>query len=207
MNKNYLKISLIFLLAFLLVGLVSIIDKAGLVGLDHIVLRKLEAIRTGPLNYIMNKITGLANTVSIIFVVATTCFVLYLKSHKSLAFWYLALCLIAIVGLGLGLKILIQRPRPDEIFRIAEVASSSFPSGHSLSTVVVYGGLAYILGKFFKTKKKVFLGLGLGISLLIGFSRLYLGVHFLSDVIAGLSLGAWSLFLGIYIYEVRYGEK
>lgn len=207
MNKKYLKISFVFLLAFFIVGFLYIIDKEALVNLDQIVLIKLADLRTKPLNYIMNIITKMANTTSIIIIVTSNCLMLFLRSNKSLALWYLALCLIAILGLGLGLKLLIQRPRPDELFRIAEVASSSFPSGHSLSAVVVYGGLAYVLGKFYVNKKKLLLGLGLGLGLLIGFSRLYLGVHYLSDVIAGLSLGAWSLFLGIYIYEVKYGEK
>lgn len=207
MNKKYLKISFVFLLAFFIVGFLYIIGKEALVNLDQIVLIKLADLRTRPLNYIMNIITKMANTISIIIIVTSNCFMLFWRGNRTLALWYLALTLVSIVGLGLGLKLLIQRPRPDELFRVIEVASSSFPSGHSLSAVVVYGGLAYILGKFYVNKKKIFLGLGLGLSLLIGFSRLYLGVHYLSDVIAGLALGAWALFLGIYFYEVRYGKK
>ncbi len=87
------------------------------------------------------------------------------------------------------LKFIIQRPRPEE-FRIIEESGYSFPSGHSMVSMAFYGLLIYIVYKEVKNKyiKNILSITLVGLILLIGFSRIYLGVHYASDVFAGFLL-------------------
>lgn len=103
---------------------------------------------------------------------------------------------LAIVGaeiLTLGLKAGFERQRPFLADPLVSESSFSFPSGHATVSLALYGALAYLTSRRMGTVAglSVLLGAAL-LVLLIGFSRLYLGVHFLSDVLAGFSAGlAW----------------
>ena len=90
-------------------------------------------------------------------------------------------------GLNQILKYIIQRPRPVE-YRIIDESGYSFPSGHSMVSAAFYGFLIYLIYKKVKNKAlKYTLIISLSILiLLIGTSRIYLGVHYTSDVIAGI---------------------
>ena len=99
------------------------------------------------------------------------------------------------------LKILLQLPRPVEVYRGASLFG--FPSGHTTMAVVIYGFLALILsrGRTPIVRAALFLGAFL-ISALIAVSRLYLGVHWLSDVLGGFLLGsAWIALIGLLYLE------
>jgi undecaprenyl-diphosphatase len=94
------------------------------------------------------------------------------------------------------LKALFARPRPDEALRLTEVDSMSFPSGHAMDSAIIYLTLAALLARLIQplALKLYFLGLAMLITLLIGLSRIYLGVHYPSDVLAGWVGGlAWAL--------------
>ena len=84
------------------------------------------------------------------------------------------------------LKRILQRPRPEE-FRIINESGYSFPSGHSMISMAFYGYLIYLIYKYVKNKYlKWFLITILGILIVnIGIIRIYLGVHYTSDVLAG----------------------
>ncbi len=94
--------------------------------------------------------------------------------------------LILITSMNIILKNIVQRPRP-EGYRLVEESGYSFPSGHSMVSVAFYGFLIYlILAKFKNKTLKIALSVLLGILvLLIAFSRIYLGVHYATDVLAG----------------------
>ena len=94
--------------------------------------------------------------------------------------------LIIITILNQALKIIVQRPRPTE-YRIINETGYSFPSGHSMVSMAFYGFLIYLIYKNIKNKYfKISLMLILSILIImIGISRIYLGVHYTSDVCAG----------------------
>ncbi len=115
------------------------------------------------------------------------------------------MALFLVVGTASGelfyalLKNIIQRPRPDIINALIEQNGYSFPSGHSLVPLIFYGMLGYY---FFRKAKSLPLKTISIIApailvFLIGFSRVYLGVHWVSDVLAGWIFGA--IFLTILI--------
>lgn len=108
-----------------------------------------------------------------------------LIKNKKISFTILLNVVIATI-LNILLKNIIQRPRPDE-FRLISETGYSFPSGHSMVSMAFYGFLIYLIHKYFKNKKlKIVLITFLSVLIiLIGISRIYLGVHYTSDVIAG----------------------
>ena len=108
---------------------------------------------------------------------------------------YAALLAAAAVGIQLLnalLKLAFHRPRPELAF--VHLDTYSFPSGHASGSAATYTLLAVLLGRIVGRRGRTLLGLGTVVLVAaIGFSRLYLGAHYLSDVLAGLALGlAWA---------------
>ena len=106
------------------------------------------------------------------------------------------------VLLNQALKFIIQRPRPTE-FRIINESGYSFPSGHSMVSAAFYGFLIYLIYKNVKNKylKWSLITLLSLVILTIGISRIYLGVHYTSDVIAGFLISI--SYLIIFIHFVK----
>ena len=97
--------------------------------------------------------------------------------------------------LAYSLKSVFARPRPDIVPHLSDVVSSSFPSGHSLMSAVVYLTIGSMLTNVVESVrlKWYFLGVAAFLALLVGLSRLGMGVHYPSDVVAGWCLGlAWA---------------
>lgn len=120
---------------------------------------------------------------------------LFLGRHRS-AGW---LVLAATLGgwfLSTAFKGAFARPRPDFVPHLSYATSSSFPSGHAMMATVVYLTLGALLARLVKARwaKWYFVGVGTVLTLLVGASRVYLGVHYPTDVLAGWSAGlAWAL--------------
>jgi len=97
------------------------------------------------------------------------------------------------------------RVRPDQIEHLIEQGGHAFPSGHAMGAVIVYGGLFFLFTQYSNSKTwKWFVGIiSVILILMIGLSRIYLGVHYPSDVIAGFSLGFSWLCLAIAVYGLR----
>jgi undecaprenyl-diphosphatase len=93
-------------------------------------------------------------------------------------------------------KTLFARPRPELVAHLVEVTSYSFPSGHATSSAVTYLTLGVLLASAQRRKriKAYLIGVALTLTLLVGTSRVYLGVHWPTDVLAGWALGAaWAM--------------
>lgn len=119
------------------------------------------------------------------------------KSQFKIAFAFAGA--LAAMGLGSLLKHFIHRPRPDTLY-VSEMyfKTSSFPSGHALSAAVVCGLLAYLAWKYLHGTWRIGVPIGLLLfALLVGVSRVVVGAHYPSDVLAGWLLGA--IFAGLII--------
>ena len=145
----------------------------------------VEHLRRDWLTIIMKIITSLGDEIAII--VFTIVSIIVAKNKKvKLA---IAVNVIFITLLNTLIKIILKRPRP-EGFNIIIEKGFSFPSGHSMISAAFYGLLIYFAYKYIKNKKvKYIICTTLSILiLLIGISRIYLGVHYASDVLAGFVL-------------------
>ena len=132
-----------------------------------------------------------------IFLIILTILLLVVLKNKKVG---LSICinLVVVTILNQLLKRLLQRPRPTE-FRIIEETGYSFPSGHSMVSMAFYGYLIYLIYRFVKNKYSKWISIVL-LSLLIcliGISRIYLGVHYTSDVLGGFLISI--SYLVIYI--------
>ena len=109
-------------------------------------------------------------------------------------------------------KVVFGRERPPLAMHAVEVGNASFPSGHATLSAVVYLSLATLLAHFAGRRRvRIYaLGAGLALTLVVGLSRVYLGVHWPTDVIAGWALGsAWAMvwWLIAWLIEHRCGAR
>lgn len=113
-------------------------------------------------------------------------------TRKPRAAAFVAGSVVGAVMLSNALKSLFQRPRPDVVPHLSQVMSTSFPSGHTMLSAAVYLTLGALLARLEDSLvvKAYFLLCATFVTLLVGASRVYLGVHFPTDVLAGWAAGA-----------------
>lgn len=163
---------------------------------DDAVLRWVGAHHTPALDSIMLEITALGTGSSVLMMVAVAALFLGLTRHRYSA----ALLLAATAGGGLlniVLKNYFERPRPHVFEWGTRALSSSFPSGHAMTATIVYTTVAYLAARLQKRiwERVLTLLLAALVILAISASRVYLGVHYPSDVAAGMIIGlGWSAF-------------
>ena len=136
-----------------------------------------------------------------IFIILLTVILIAVIKNKKIGLSILAnLAIITI--LNQLLKRILQRPRPTE-YRIIEETGYSFPSGHSMVSMALYGYLIYLIYKYVENKnvKWILISLLSVLICFIGISRIYLGVHYTSDVLGGFWISI--SYLVIYISAVN----
>lgn len=142
-----------------------------------------------------------------IFLITLTVILFILIKNKKIGLSIFSNLLIITV-LNQLLKRILQRPRPTE-FRIIEETGYSFPSGHSMVSMAFYGYLIYLIYKYVKNKYVKWILIVL-LSILIysiGVSRIYLGVHYTSDVLGGFLVSISYLVLFISTVNKFFIEK
>jgi len=111
------------------------------------------------------------------------------KHHRRSAANTLAIAYIGALLLQFVLKQVFTRERPQFWEQFIKLRDYSFPSGHAVMSLVIYGLIAYILTGYFPYRQKLITSITVLLIIAIGFSRVYLGVHWLTDVIAGYAAG------------------
>ncbi|MGE5456669.1 MAG: phosphatase PAP2 family protein [Ignavibacteriales bacterium] len=147
-------------------------------------------------------VTNLGNA---IFLISLTLVLFSLIKNKMIGI-SIMFNLAIISGLNILLKDILQRPRPTE-YRLIDETGYSFPSGHSMISMAFYGFLIYLIYKNIKNKylKWSLIYLLSIIIFTIGISRIYLGVHYTSDVLAGFLISI--SYLIVYINIINYHIK
>ena len=200
-KQTYLTKGSFALLLFVILGYVVKFFPEQLIPLDSSIQTAIRGDLPETLTLIFRGITRLIDLPIVISWAIILIAIFYLKKWKTeslLVAGNLGLAGILIVSL----KHLYQRPRPD-ILHLVEEKGFSFPSGHSLAVTLLIGSLIIILGQRVKntTTKLALQGL-LGLYLVsVLVSRVYLGVHYPSDVLASLSLGLGILFIEFPFYD------
>jgi membrane-associated phospholipid phosphatase len=168
--------------------------------LDTTILLGIHQWANPALDRVMLSLTRLGDPEFVVVIVILTLGWLLWQQQRQEAKLLAIACLGALL-LNQSLKLFFTRPRPLLWTRLITETSYSFPSGHALGSVVLYGFLAYVLAAQFPTLSRGIYGAAIGIITAIGFSRLYLGVHYPSDIIAGYTVGF--LWLSVCLVVLR----
>jgi undecaprenyl-diphosphatase len=166
-------------------------------GFDERALHWFATHRVPLLDYVMTRATSLGNGVVLLMIVLVSATFLALTYHRWFAYLLVAGVVGGIIANNL-LKLAFARPRPEVVDLLDEVASKSFPSGHAMNSIIVYGTVAYIVSRLeaTRTTRAITWIVAGAFILLIGGSRMYLGVHYPTDIIAGFLAGAaWVAFV------------
>ncbi|HJU64958.1 MAG TPA: phosphatase PAP2 family protein [Gemmatimonadaceae bacterium] len=196
------------------VQLAQVVTAGNTQAFDDAVLTWMAEHRMQWLEVSLLEITALGDGVVVMVIAAVAALFLSLTSHRYSAF----LLLLATAG-GLVLNTILKqsfaRPRPAIFPWVTNVFSSSFPSGHAMTAAIVYATVAYLAARLEKRRWMRWITMTIAILLiaLICVSRMYLGVHYPSDVLAGLIIGfAWAGFCmagleATRVFAERYGKR
>lgn len=169
---------------------------------DQSIIDAVQGMENEGLTRIMKGFTFLGSSLvaTLLSVIAFLFLWLVLRHRKELLMFLLS------VGgseiWNIIIKNWMQRQRPNT-HRLIEISGFSFPSGHSMAAFALYGTLTYLLWMHIPALagRIAMIVIGVALTLLIGISRIYLGVHYPSDVFGGYLASATWLMLSIYIFE------
>lgn len=160
--------------------------EGGTQAMDETVRIFVNGFASQPLTLLMNFVTVLGSTLflSTVFVCV---FIIFIRKNRKRPAILITMTMAGAVILNFVLKVSFARPRPAPFFDTPLPSSYSFPSGHSLFALCFYGALAWIFASMIHKHwlKSLIWVAAVFLALLIGISRIYLGVHYPSDVIAG----------------------
>ncbi|MBX4906659.1 MULTISPECIES: phosphatase PAP2 family protein [Rhizobium] len=196
---------------FVLQRLTSEVLEGETFGFDQAILLALRraddlAVPIGPawLTHAVDDITSLGGIT--VLALLTVLITVYLLLDRR---WPIAIFVFSSVLSGwlasTLLKILVARPRPDVVPHLIEVSDLSFPSGHAMVSAVTYLTLGALVARTqrYRSTRIFVMGVGVFLAVIIGFSRIYLGVHYPTDVFAGWCAGAlWAL--GCWLISKRF---
>lgn len=188
----------VFSLLFILIMCLVILDKLNF--FDEAIYQFIISKRSTFFDHYFIFITKFGNYPFILFLIV----ILMLSFHNRYS-WFIGFGSLGCISMNTIVKNIIKRSRPDTL-RLIKQGGYSFPSGHAMISISLYGFLIYlVLTKIKNNYLKYTLVVLLCILILsIGISRIYLGVHFASDVIAGYIL---SLIYVIILIEIDLGIK
>jgi undecaprenyl-diphosphatase len=217
-RREIVPLAIFFAIALLMLAFVEIVDEVGEGEVRWFDEGLLRALRTsdpadpiGPrwFENSVAEITALGGFgVLVLVTLLATGFLLLQKK-----WWDALMLLVATLGgtaISEGLKVGFARPRPDLVAHAVDVTSMSFPSGHAMLSAVTYLTLGAMLARTQTQRRSraYMLGAAVLITLIIGMSRIYLGVHWPTDVLAGWCLGAaWALLCWFAATLLTRGEK
>jgi membrane protein DedA with SNARE-associated domain/membrane-associated phospholipid phosphatase len=183
----------------------DVVSRDPLVQADLAVFHFLQELRTGSVDRLMIAITGMGSVgVMLPLLIAVLAWLLWRRCWRTAGYW---------VGVAAFAEVLVQllkftlgRQRPLELY--TGVERFSFPSGHAVVSTVVLGFLAFLLSRRRTTRARLAIAAtGSVYVALVAFSRLYLGAHWLSDVLGGMGLGLAWVSLAAMVYTQRAVEE
>jgi undecaprenyl-diphosphatase len=178
--KKKLILPSITLICFIVVMILVLTNKT--LNFDDKIYDFLRNMQSSRLDFYFKNVTRLGNVFTIIIVIILLFFALKKVNKMRIK---MIITIGSTVLLNLILKFIIRRPRPDHI-KLIKQGGYSFPSGHAMISVALYGFLIYAVNKMIKNKiLKICLTVILTIIIIsIGLSRIYVGVHYPSDILA-----------------------
>ncbi len=212
LSRRYFILASVLLLAFVLLTFWIAMSGAGsgsVNRLDRSIENNMVSFRTDQsLVNVMLAITDIGSPQVALVIVILLFFIIMIVRHKRV----IELFLLGIVGgelLALIIKMVIERSRPVNVFMLA-AQGYSYPSVHALLSVILFGGIAFLADHFARGRAVKWLITIISICLifLVGFSRIFLGVHFATDVLGGWLLGgSILLFIAAIFKKIHIHKK
>ena len=169
--------------------------------IDTTILQSIRLIHSPGLNRVMIGITFLGEP--LVLVILSVSFGIVLLIQRR---WVSVVTLSVLTAGGIGLNFLLKdlfaRTRPELWDRILDVRQYSFPSGHAMISLIIYGFIGYWVATRYRHWRNLVVSVVVLLILAIGFSRLYLGVHWPTDIIAGYAAGTVWLVTCILSLEI-----
>lgn len=169
---------------------------------DTAIRETIHSWASTPLTYVMRGVTQLGSPACVITVGLLFVWRLIVLGRRRAAVIFIAAA-VGAEALDQILKVVLRRERPEVFFGLTQPGSYSFPSGHSVMSACFYGVMAAILTTRMKSRalRLVIWTAAILLALAVGFSRVYLGVHYPTDVLAGYAAAA------IWVGTVRAGYE
>ena len=189
--------------------LAEVVMEGATQSLDEYGLRWINSHQSETLDHVMMEITSLGNFAVLLVMLLVVSAFLWLSNHKISV-------VLLMLGVGGGylannvLKLAFDRDRPSVFEPVADVMTSSFPSGHAMVSTIAYLSVAYLVGRLEPkpAMRRVTWTLAIVIIILVAISRMYLGVHYPSDVIGGIVAGvAWLGFVVAGMHAVQFFSR
>lgn len=208
--KNIFILAMILTIPFLFLVWMSF-DDWGFIGtLDEVIGNEFHEERRALLTWFFIFITRMGDAWFIgVFAFLFSLYIWFYRKNRRLAIWYFLTVSIGAGAVNQLVKIFFRRPRPTNVEHLIVQGGYSFPSGHAMAAIITYGALLFLVIRASKTWWPALIGSFTLLPLigLIGISRVYLGVHYPSDIIGGYSLGLAVLSLSIGLYSVSLKNK
>ena len=192
--KNKKRYILLFLCLILFCIILINVLNGNIQGFDSNIYNLITSIKSNFMDMFFRTITRFGDE-EVLILIAVACLI-FIKNRRIGG--SIAINLASVGLINHILKEIIQRPRPPIELRMVEESSFSFPSGHAKASLAFYGLIMYYIYNYIKNKKvkNIICAILSLLILLVGISRIYLGVHYASDVTAG--------FLFSIVYLVLY---
>lgn len=208
--KNLFILAMLLTIPFLFLVWMSFYDWGFIGTLDEVIGNEFYEERGSLLTWAFIVITRIGDAWFIgLFTLLFSFYIWYVRENTRLAIWYFLTVSIGAGGVNQLVKFFFKRPRPTHVEHLIVQGGYSFPSGHAMGSIVTFGALLFLIIRASKTWMPVLIASGALLPLigLIGISRVYLGVHYPSDIIGGYSLGLAVLSLSIGLYSASLKDK
>lgn len=202
-RKKFLIIGLILFILCIVITTLVVTDSTYV--FDNNIYNFIISFKSDSMTKIMKCITFFASTKTIV-IMALLSLLLLLKKYKGTL--YLAITLICSTIINCTIKPIIKRARPLHEYLVVE-NTYSYPSGHAMAAMTFYGFIIFLIIKsnLNRSVKVFFVTILSLLIILIGISRIYLGVHYPSDIIGGFIISGLILTLSIYLINNYGGSK
>lgn len=203
-NKHKNVVFAITIPTLLFIKLIEDLIKNELSVFDNTIYDYLRRMISEDMTDFMVFITSFGSGVTLFLISIVGLCVFWRNQRYSFYSKMAALNLVIVYILNELFKMIFHRERPD-ILRLVEVGGFSFPSGHTMVSMSFYGFIAYLLYIHSKSRWKYFIILLFSVLIsMIGISRIYLGVHYASDVLAGFTAGlAWLAIFVVLVDRIK----
>ena len=192
----------VFFVLFAIIAFFVATNEATLSAFDNPIIHLVRGNLTDGKTSYFSLVTRFGDTLTVVILTIVSAALLYLSKAKISAYWLILNAFIIQGGGNTALKLIFDRPRPSGE-HLVSASGTSFPSGHSMGSMLLYGTLIILLPQFIKNKPlRILIQILLGcLILLVGTSRIYLGVHYPSDVLGGFLAGACWLALSYPMFK------